>query len=77
MKLKKIASLMLAGIMAVSILAGCKGSNTTDDTEEPEESVASDIGGAVAGALKLENSDLVLTGKVNQLMVYPVQINFF
>ena len=34
MKLKKIASLMLAGIMAVSMLAGCKdgaSSNTPDD----------------------------------------------
>ena len=30
MKLKKIASLMLAGIMAVSMLAGCKTSTTTD-----------------------------------------------
>ena len=26
MKLKKIASLMLAGVMAVSMLAGCEGS---------------------------------------------------
>ena len=31
MKLKKIASLMLAGIMAVSMLAGCKSGTTTDD----------------------------------------------
>ncbi|OUN39364.1 hypothetical protein B5G28_05910 [Faecalibacterium sp. An77] len=30
MKLKKIASLMLAGVMAVSMLAGCSG-NTTDN----------------------------------------------
>ncbi len=31
MKLKKIASLMLAGIMAVSMLAGCKSGTTPDD----------------------------------------------
>ena len=31
MKLKKIASLMLAGIMAVSMLAGCKTGTTPDD----------------------------------------------
>ena len=30
MKLKKIASLMLAGVMAVSMLAGCSGNNTDD-----------------------------------------------
>ena len=38
MKLKKIASLMLAGIMAVSMLAGCKGaasSNTADPEVKP------------------------------------------
>ena len=32
MKLKKIASLMLAGVMAVSMLAGCSGSTTDDNT---------------------------------------------
>ena len=37
MKLKKIASLMLAGIMAVSMLAGCKSGNATN--EEPENPV--------------------------------------
>ena len=37
MKLKKIASLMLAGIMAVSMLAGCKSGSTT--SEEPENPV--------------------------------------
>ena len=35
MKLKKIASLMLAGIMAVSMLAGCKTGTTTDDEKNP------------------------------------------
>ena len=37
MKLKKIASLMLAGIMAVSMLAGCKdAASSSKPTEEPE-----------------------------------------
>ena len=35
MKLKKIASLMLAGIMAVSMLAGCKSGNPSSDPETP------------------------------------------
>ena len=77
MKLKKIASLMLAGIMAVSMLAGCNGSTTTDDTKEPEESVASDIVGAVEGALKLDNSDLVITVKENQVMGDALQKEVF
>ena len=77
MKLKKIASLMLAGIMAVSMLAGCNGSTTTDDNKEPEESVASDIVGAVEGALKLDNSDLVITVKENQVMGDALQKKVF
>ena len=34
MKLKKIASLMLAGIMAVSMLAGCKSGSTGENGEQ-------------------------------------------
>ena len=34
-KLKKIASLMLAGVMAVSMLAGCKGSANSGEEENP------------------------------------------
>ena len=41
MKLKKIASLMLAGIMAVSMLAGCKSGNGTDDKTPETENVTS------------------------------------
>src|SRR5699024_11903137 len=38
MKLKKIASLMLAGVMAVSMLAGCNTtSNGNDQPTQPEE----------------------------------------
>ena len=36
MKLKKIASLALAGVMAVSMLTAC-GGNTINDTQKPEE----------------------------------------
>ena len=42
MKLKKIASLMLAGIMAVSMLAGCKsGSNGNDTNNDVTPSTSS------------------------------------
>ena len=37
MKLKKIASLMLAGVMAVSILAGCSGNTTDDNTNNGDD----------------------------------------
>jgi len=41
MKLKKIASLMLAGVMAVSMLAGCATtSNEPEQPNQPEEPVA-------------------------------------
>ena len=36
MKLKKIASLALAGIMAVSMLAGCKDGSSSSTTTDPE-----------------------------------------
>ena len=42
MKLKKIASLMLAGIMAVSMLAGCKSAENNGEEENPVVPVASD-----------------------------------
>ena len=37
MKLKKIASLMLAGVMAASMLTACGDANNIDDTQKPEE----------------------------------------
>ena len=40
MKLKKIASLLLAGIMAVSMLAGCKTGTTPHDEKTPVVHVA-------------------------------------
>ena len=45
MKLKKIASLMLAGIMAVSMLAGCKDAASSSEPTEPETPV---VGGYTA-----------------------------
>ena len=38
MKLKKIASLMLAGIMAVSMLAACKSGNTVEENPDSSSS---------------------------------------
>ena len=37
MKLKKIASLALAGVMAVSMLTACGEANNIDDTQKPTE----------------------------------------
>ena len=59
MKLKKIASLMLAGIMAVSMLAGCKGASSSTPTN-PDEPVAPGMVGKVIAAL-----DENVTKKVN------------
>ena len=41
MKLKKIASLALAGIMAVSMLAGCNGASSSNPTEPENPAVPS------------------------------------
>ena len=68
MKLKKIASLMLAGIMAVSMLAGCNGKTTTNEnpgqTEEPTTSnVTQAVLGKTSAALQKKlsvNSDTKL-----------------
>ena len=43
MKLKKIASLALAGIMAVSMLAGCKGETEPTEPENPVVPSASGV----------------------------------
>ena len=43
MKLKKIASLALAGIMAVSMLAGCKDGGNTNDDPVPETPVSNAV----------------------------------
>ena len=56
MKLKKIASLMLAGIMAVSMLAGCKDNGSSSTPNEPTEPVASGLSAMLADAM---DKDLV------------------
>ena len=44
MKLKKIASLMLAGVMAVSMLAGCSGNTANENPgSEPETPASSSV----------------------------------
>ena len=47
MKLKKIASLMLAGIMAVSMLAGCSN-GTKDDDNDMDDTITTTATGAAA-----------------------------
>ncbi|OUQ37899.1 hypothetical protein [Faecalibacterium sp. An122] len=52
MKLKKIASLMLAGVMAVSMLAGCKGNGTNDaGSSSSEQTVVSGFSATLAAKL--------------------------
>ena len=63
MKLKKIASLMLAGVMAVSMLTAC-GGNTINDNEQnskPEEPTVADVVSDVKAGIKSWNSDLEIT----------------
>ena len=64
MKLKKIASLMLAGVMAVSMLAGCSttsnnNNNQTPDPEAPATGVSADIETLVKASLDDEYPEFV------------------
>ena len=63
MKLKKIASLMLAGVMAVSMLTACGGSTTNDNEQnnKPEEPTVADVVSDVKAGIKSWNSDLEIT----------------
>ena len=66
MKLKKIASLMLAGIMAVSMLAGCKSGTPNSNPNEGDEGNTTSgysamLGEAVADTLKDAKHDDVVT----------------
>ena len=67
MKLKKIASLALAGIMAVSMLTAC---DTTSNNQPnvPEEPTANDVVSAVEAGIKSWNSDLEITVKSSNNM---------
>ena len=51
MKLKKIASLALAGVMAVSMLAGCATNNTKPETKPEEPTVVSGYSATLADKL--------------------------
>ena len=59
MKLKKIASLMLAGIMAVSMLAGCK--TATEPTEEPEVTPVTGVAATVNSVLTSKKDKINLS----------------
>ena len=71
MKLKKIASLMLAGVMAVSMLAGCQNTNVkpedpTDPDPTPATGYSVDLGNALADVLKEHKIDTVVTFADNE-----------
>ena len=70
MKLKKIASLALAGIMAVSMLTACDttSNNQPNVPNQPEEPTASDVVSAVEAGIKSWNSDLEITVKSSDNM---------
>ena len=81
MKLKKIASLMLAGIMAVSMLAGCKtadngngGASSSEPTTSSSvtESVLSKTSEALRNKLTV-NSDT----KLDEAIAYTAQNNSY
>ena len=76
MKLKKIASLLLAGVMAVSMLAGCSSSSSNDVTTDVDEEAATTYSSTLYGYFgnkaqgnitAVENTDLTsaLTAAVN------------
>ena len=70
MKLKKIASLMLAGVMAVSMLTACDttSNNQPNVPNQPEEPTASDVVSAVEAGIKSWNSDLEIDVKSSNNM---------
>ena len=64
MKLKKIASLMLAGVMAASMLAGCNtASNGNDQPTQPEEPTTSNVVAAIQNGIDSHNPNLKVTVK--------------
>ena len=68
MKLKKIASLMLAGVMAVSMLAGCSnngGNNNNNNNEDPV--VNTGMAGKVIAALDGDTTKNVAFSASNSL----------
>ena len=81
MKLKKIASLALAGVMAVSMLAGCKGGSAVvggkDDATVPSIVTAVNNGQSAANKVKIEfTTDSTLESAAKQAVAL-YQDNFF
>ena len=76
MKLKKIASLMLAGIMAVSMLAGCKSGTTTPDDNSSSSEVVN-VSNAAAGInAQLDKAKDVISFTGNEELANAVK-NFY
>ena len=67
MKLKKIASLMLAGIMAVSMLAGCGDKAASSTPTQPEEPVDTSFATAVNAKLSTAAKNTLSFGSDNKL----------
>ena len=66
MKLKKIASLALAGIMAVSMLAACgEGTNNGNSGSSSSQPTTASVVSTVKNAIADKNSDLVITVEEN------------
>ena len=62
MKLKKIASLMLAGVMAVSMLAGCAEANANSTPDpQPEQPTTSNVVAAIQNGIDSHNPNLEVT----------------
>ena len=66
MKLKKIASLALAGIMAVSMLAACgEGTNNSNSGSSSSQPTTASVVSTVKNAIADKNGDLVITVEEN------------
>ena len=66
MKLKKIASLALAGIMAVSMLAACgEGTNNGNSGSSSSQPTTASVVSTVKNAIADKNGDLVITVEEN------------
>lgn len=56
MRLRKVASLLLAAAMAASLTAGCSGGNSTSTTQAPAESSGTSDSGAESTAAEGESA---------------------
>ena len=66
MKLKKIASLALAGIMAVSMLTACgEGTNNSNSGSSSSQPTTASVVSTVKNAIADKNGDLVITVEEN------------